>query len=156
MRRKEQNKNEKRRIRSTNSKTELDESEDEYIEEDEDDCRRCDRTQTVKRKPRDMKVHYGLIASGNRVIKDAQNRKALVKELGSNVLCVEMEAAGLMDNFPCIVIRGICDYADSHKNNVWQEHAAAVAAALAKELIGYVVPDEIDTWKSAKDILENS
>ena len=85
-----------------------------------------------------MRVHYGLIVSGNKVIKDATLRDNLNKELGGNVFCVEMEAAGLMDNFPCIVIRGICDYADSHKNKDWQEHAAAVAAAFAKELLGYV------------------
>ena len=28
----------------------------------------------------------------------------------------KMEAAGLMNEFPCIVIHGISDYADSHKN----------------------------------------
>src|SRR3989440_3608490 len=44
----------------------------------------------------------------------------------------EMEAAGLMDSFPCLVIRGICDYADSHENDRWQPYAAAVAAAYAK------------------------
>ncbi|KAG4269316.1 AGC/PKA protein kinase [Fusarium proliferatum] len=31
----------------------------------EDDCRFCEKSQTVKRKPRQMRVHYGLIASGN-------------------------------------------------------------------------------------------
>jgi len=46
-----------------------------------------------------------------------------------------MEAAGLMDSFPCLVIRGICDYADSHKTKRWQEYAAATAAAYAKELL---------------------
>lgn len=46
-----------------------------------------------------------------------------------------MEAAGLMDNFPCLVIRGICDYADSHKNKRWQPYAAATAAAYAKDLL---------------------
>jgi hypothetical protein len=50
-----------------------------------------------------------------------------------------MEAAGLMNNFPCLVIRGICDYADSHKNKQWQRYAAATAAAYAKELL-YVIP----------------
>jgi hypothetical protein len=40
--------------------------------------------------------------------------------------------AGLMDSFPCLVIRGICDYADSHKNDGWQNYAAAVAATYAK------------------------
>lgn len=40
-----------------------------------------------------------------------------------------------MDDFPCLVIRGICDYADSHKNDRWQPYAAATAAAYAKELL---------------------
>jgi len=61
----------------------------------------------------------------------------LRKEL--DVLCFEMEAAGLMDNFPCLVVRGICDYADSHKNNLWQGYAAAMAAAYAKELLSVIL-----------------
>jgi nucleoside phosphorylase len=60
-------------------------------------------------------IHYGLIASGNRVIRDRVTRERLRKEL--NVLCFETEAARLMDNFPCVVIRGIYDYPGSHKNN---------------------------------------
>ena len=52
-----------------------------------------------------------------------------------NALCFEMEAAGLMDVFPCLVIRGICDYSDSHKNKDWQEYAAATAAAYAREIL---------------------
>jgi nucleoside phosphorylase len=66
-----------------------------------------------------------------------------------------MEAAGLMDNFPCIVIRGICDYADSHKNKDWQEHAAAIAAAFTKELLGYVQPSDVDGERPVKDILSH-
>jgi len=54
-----------------------------------------------------------------------------------------MEAAGLMNSFPCIVIREICDYADSHKNDRWQLYAAATAAAYAKELLGYVPIQDI-------------
>ncbi|KAF7516377.1 hypothetical protein G7054_g14183 [Neopestalotiopsis clavispora] len=119
----------------------------------EEDCQHCDKTQIVKRKPRDMRVHYGLIASGNQVIKDASVRDQLSKDMDKKVLCVEMEAAGLMDNFPCIVIRGICDYADSHKTTAWQEHAAAVAAAFAEELLGYVQPQEVDQEKMVKDAL---
>ncbi|KAJ5656116.1 hypothetical protein N7507_008066 [Penicillium longicatenatum] len=94
----------------------------------------------LRRNPRDMRVHYGLIASGDQVIKDAVARDSLNKSLGGLVLCIEMEAAGLMDNFPCIVIRGICDYADAQKTKDWQEYAAAVAAACAKELLEYVQP----------------
>jgi nucleoside phosphorylase len=69
-------------------------------------------------------------------MKDGSIRDKLARELG--IICFEMEAAGLMDNFPCLVIRGICDYADSHKNKQWQEYAAATAAAYAKELL-YVI-----------------
>ena len=122
-------------------------------DEEEESCRLCDRTKVAKRKPRDMRVHYGLIASGNQLIKDADFRDKLNKNLGGHILCVEMEAAGLMNDFPCIVIRGICDYADSHKNDDWQEHAAATAAAFAKELLEYVQSSDIDGERTAKDIL---
>lgn len=104
--------------------------------------------------PRDVHVHYGLIASGNQVIKDAAFRDRLDKVLSSHVLCVEIEAAGLINDFPCIVIRGIYDYADSHKNKDWQEHAAAVAAAFTRELLEYVQPSDIEGERLVKDILK--
>lgn len=78
-------------------------------------------------------IHYGLIASGDKLMKDAMIRDRLSAE--KDVLCFEMEAAGLMNTFPCLVIRGICDYSDSHKNKEWQGYAAMVAAAYAKDLI---------------------
>ncbi|KAF6782421.1 hypothetical protein CMUS01_16718, partial [Colletotrichum musicola] len=62
----------------------------------------------------DPAIHYGLIASGNQLIKDARFRDTLAAE--RDVLCFEIEAAGLMNHFPCLVIRGIYDYSDSHKN----------------------------------------
>ncbi|PWY83560.1 hypothetical protein BO70DRAFT_370770 [Aspergillus heteromorphus CBS 117.55] len=102
----------------------------------EQTCEKCDRERLVDRAPRrDDRpvVHYGLIASGNQVIKHAETRDRLAAE--SNILCFEMEAAGLMDNFPCLVIRGISDYSDSHKKKEWQGYAAATAAAYAKELL---------------------
>ncbi|KAF2193167.1 purine and uridine phosphorylase [Zopfia rhizophila CBS 207.26] len=85
-------------------------------------CDQCDKKQTVRREERksaEIVVHYGTIASGNQVMKDGNTRDRLSSELGG-VLCFEMEAAGLMNSFPCLVIRGICDYADSHKNKKWQ------------------------------------
>ncbi|VUC32372.1 unnamed protein product [Clonostachys rosea] len=88
-------------------------------------------------------VHYGLIASGNQVIKDAATRDRLRQELG-NVLCFEMEAAGLMNNFPCLVIRGISDFADYHKNDIWQPYAAATAAAFAKNLLFNVHAHQVE------------
>ena len=99
-------------------------------------CANCGSNGLINRLPRDTNtpmVHYGLIASGNQVMKDGATREKLRKEL--KVLCFEMEAAGLMDNFQCLVIRGICDYADSHKNYDWQPYAASTAAAYAKELL---------------------
>ncbi|KAK6518750.1 hypothetical protein TWF506_005889 [Arthrobotrys conoides] len=93
---------------------------------------------------REMRVHYGLIASGNSVIKSAEHRNMLNKQFGGKLLCVEVGAGGLMNDFPCLVIRGICDYADSSKNDIWQEHAAAVAAAFGKELLSMVPVLEVD------------
>ncbi|KAH0523141.1 hypothetical protein TsFJ059_008189 [Trichoderma semiorbis] len=81
---------------------------EEEEEEDTKDCRFCDFTQARKRRSRATRIHYGLIASGNMVIKDAQFRNQLNERFSSKILCVEMEAAGLMNDFPCLVIRGIC------------------------------------------------
>ncbi|THY08502.1 Pfs, NACHT and ankyrin domain protein [Aureobasidium pullulans] len=81
-------------------------------------------------------IHYGIIASGNQVIKDEQERDRLRDDLGA--ICIEMEAAGLMDSFPCLIIRGICDYADFRKTKQWQPYAAMTAAACAKELLSFV------------------
>jgi nucleoside phosphorylase len=67
-----------------------------------------------------------------------------------------MEAAGLMNSFPCLVIRGICDYADSHKNDRWQRYAAATAAAYAKEFLGVVPAEDLKRTKNAVDALEKS
>lgn len=107
-------------------------------------CDQCDPSKILKRSYRDStdpKIHYGVIASGNQVIKHANTRDKLAKEL--DVLCFEMEAAGLMGSFPCLVIRGICDYSDSHKNKQWQEYAAAAAAAYAKELLSVILPNAV-------------
>jgi nucleoside phosphorylase len=85
--------------------------------------------------PARPRVHYGVIASGNQMMRHGLTRDRISYQAGG-VLCFEMEAAGLMNDFPCLVVRGISDYADSHANNAWQEFAAFVAAAYAKELLG--------------------
>lgn len=94
--------------------------------------------------------HYGIIASGNTVIKHGRTREQLREETGA--LCFEMEAAGLMLDFPCIVIRGISDYADSHKNKRWQGYAALTAASYTKELLGYVPRGQVSQEKLVADI----
>ncbi|QKX60456.1 uncharacterized protein TRUGW13939_07601 [Talaromyces rugulosus] len=122
-------------------------------------CDLCDRRWLVARPPRARKdpvIHYGTIASCDQVIKSGNFRDKLASEWG--ILCFEMEAAGLMDRLPSLVIRGICDYADSHKNKQWQRYAAATAAAYAKELLS-VIPgtrnSQASTASTATTILSD-
>ncbi|KAL4744438.1 hypothetical protein BDW72DRAFT_209019 [Aspergillus terricola var. indicus] len=96
-------------------------------------------------------IHYGTIASGNQLIKDAIIRDKLARE--KDILCFEMEAAGLMNHFPCMVIRGICDYSDSHKNDQWQRYASLTAALYAKDLLCHVSPRKIDKQERIADLL---
>ncbi|KAK3361560.1 ankyrin repeat-containing domain protein [Lasiosphaeria ovina] len=104
-------------------------------------CIGCDLEKLQPRGARlsdEPKIHYGVIASGNRVVKDGKARDDIAQRLSA--LCFEMEAAGMMDNLQCLPIRGICDYSDSHKNKEWQDFAAATAAAYARELLEGLPP----------------
>ena len=86
------------------------------------------------------------------MIKNAAERDRLGHEFGAS--CVEMEAAGLTNEFPCLVIRGICDYADSHKNDAWQKYAATTAAAYAKELLSVISPAKVAEISPATDVVQ--
>jgi nucleoside phosphorylase len=116
-----------------------------HVSDDNETCQQCDNLKIVKtRLPRGNSfpvIHYGNIASGNQVMKHGITRDRLAEQ--EDIICFEMEAAGLMDNFPYLVIRGICDYADSHKNKTWQQYAAAVAAAYAKALLLVIAPQVV-------------
>jgi nucleoside phosphorylase len=115
-----------------------------YDHEGDETCEKCDARLIVQRPARKdsiPRIHYGNIASGNEVMKHGITRDRIAKEEG--VICFEMEAAGLIDNFRCLVIRGICDYADSHKNKIWQPYAAATATAFARELLGFIDEQEV-------------
>ncbi|KAF2184785.1 purine and uridine phosphorylase [Zopfia rhizophila CBS 207.26] len=98
-------------------------------------------------------IHYGLIASANQLMKDSSIRDRLAAE--KDVLCFEMEAAGLMNHFPCLVIRGICDYSDTHKNKEWQGYAAMAAAAYAKDLLCRIAPNRVEAERKISDILSS-
>jgi hypothetical protein len=107
----------------------------------ENSCDGCPAEWEETRSPRessDPETHYGIVASANWVIKHGGTREQLRSMTGA--LCFDMEAAGLMNDLPCIIIRGICDYADSHKHKHWQGFAALAAASYTKELLEYV-PD---------------
>jgi hypothetical protein len=98
-------------------------------------------------------VHYGTIASGNQMMRSASERDKTSAKLGG-VLCFDMEAAGLMDSFPCLVVRGTCDYADSHKNKRWQAYAAGTAAAYAKEVLLVLPPAEVAKSRTADEAVK--
>jgi nucleoside phosphorylase len=120
-------------------------------------CQQCDWSKAVERAPRKnsaLRIHYGTIGSTNEVIKDGETRDKLRMDLG--ILCVEMEAASLMDEFSCLVIRGICDYADSHKNKSWQPYATTTAAAYAKELLSIILAQDIVTITRVVDALRGT
>ncbi|KAI2829167.1 hypothetical protein CBS147345_10812 [Aspergillus niger] len=126
-----------------------------YIHAAGKNCSKCDVLETVERDDRfdDAPViHYGTIASGDIVVKNAALRDEIRDKHGA--ICLEMEAAGLMNNFPCVVIRGISDYADSHKNDRWQPYAAAVAAACAKEYLEHVQVKDVSGEPTAKALFE--
>jgi nucleoside phosphorylase len=126
-------------------------------------CSNCDTKGEITRDDRDSnepEVHYGVIASGNALVNDAAIRDwirdLICKDTGVECICIEMEAAGLMNSFPCLIIRGICDYADSHKNDRWQRYAAATAAAYAKEFLGVVPGEALEKTRRAAEVLDAS
>ncbi|KAL6808319.1 ankyrin repeat-containing domain protein [Trichoderma sp. SZMC 28015] len=98
----------------------------------------------------DPAIHYGLIASANTLMRNASVRDEMAKK---GVLCFETEAAGLMNHFPCLVIRGICDYSDSHTNEKWHGYAAMTAAAYAKDLLSRITPNRVEAEAKISNIL---
>lgn len=115
-------------------------------------CENCERGQIVLRSRRrsiEPKIFYGTIGSANVVVKDPVVRDQLKKDMG--IICLEMEAAGLMDAFPCLVVRGVCDYADSHKNKRWQPYAATTAAAYMKELLMIIPAQQVKETVNARE-----
>lgn len=96
-------------------------------------CRR--RSSTEHNGPR---VHIGAVACADTVMKSGEHRDHLVQS--EDVVGFEMEGAGVWDNISCIILKGVCDYADSHKNKAWQLYAAATGAAAAKAFLEYWEP----------------
>ncbi|KAM5347713.1 hypothetical protein ACJ41O_007537 [Fusarium nematophilum] len=116
----------------------------------------CDKAHLVSREYLDLKrndpvkfrdpaIFVGPVASGDTVMKSGEDRDRIAKEEG--VIGFEMEGAGVWDEIPCIVIKGVCDYSDSHKNKRWQQYAAATAAATTKALLEALIEDEIGRYK---------
>lgn len=78
-------------------------------------------------------VHIGRIACGNTLINSVVHRDQIAAQDG--VIGFEMEAAGIWDYLPTIVIKSVCDYADGHKDGRWLRYAATTAAACTKAVL---------------------
>ncbi|TQN66850.1 5'-methylthioadenosine/S-adenosylhomocysteine nucleosidase [Colletotrichum shisoi] len=111
---------------------------------------RCDTARLVRRdrfddmlesEPDDhFEIHVGCVGSGDMVMKSGLDRDRIARDHG--LVAFEMEGAGMWDEVPCIVVKGVCDYADSHKNKRWQAYAAATAASVMKALLArYIQTD---------------
>ena len=110
------------------------------------DCSQCDPRMLVQRKSREgtqLHFHQSTILSGDTVMKDARERDRLSK-VHYGARCFEMEAAGAVGSRSLLVIRGISDYSDSHKNSAWQNYAASTAAAFGRELLYTIQPVELE------------
>ncbi|CAG1000765.1 5'-methylthioadenosine/S-adenosylhomocysteine nucleosidase [Gammaproteobacteria bacterium] len=85
------------------------------------------------------RVFYGSIASANTLLKNPGKRDDLLRDQ-LHAKAFEMEGSGVADaaweyEVGYLVIRGICDYGDSRKNDDWHCYAAAVAAGYARALL---------------------
>ncbi|KAL3455277.1 hypothetical protein BJX64DRAFT_295203 [Aspergillus heterothallicus] len=78
-------------------------------------------------------IHFGSVASGDTVMKSGEDRDRTASQ--HSAIAFEMEGAGVHPNLQCMVVKGVCDYADSHKDKLWQPFAAGSAAACVKAIL---------------------
>ncbi|PQE09312.1 ankyrin repeat protein [Rutstroemia sp. NJR-2017a BVV2] len=131
------------------------------IESEESGCSHCDPDRIRSRQPREIQdpiVHYGLIASSHHLTRHGATRDKFAHKHG--ILCFETEATGLRNAAQYLVIRGICDYADSHRSELWHAYAAAAAAAYAKEVLSFIptvfktIPLATNSYAEAAPVLD--
>ena len=106
---------------------------------------RCDEQHLVPRerlklerdldggKAQEPAIHIGPVGSGDMVIKSGEHRDGIAQP--HRIVAFEMEGAGVSEEIPCVVVKGVCDYADCHKNKKWQDFAAATAASALKAVL---------------------
>jgi nucleoside phosphorylase len=112
----------------------------------------CDKSRVVKRmrlcdpkNPPKPIIHFGTVGSGNRVMKSGQERDHLARLY--QIIAFEKEGAGVFDDgLDVYVIKGICDYADGHKNMGWQNYSAYAAAGAFKAFLEEY-PGRTTKWK---------
>ncbi|KAL7935629.1 hypothetical protein V8C35DRAFT_259314 [Trichoderma chlorosporum] len=118
--------------------------EESYLVERERLQEKQDLEQSNHEEAQEPAIHIGTVASGDTVLKSGEDRDSIAAKEG--VIAFEMEGAGIWGEIPCIIVKGVCDYADSHKNKKWQDFAAATAAAAAKALLHRYPKTEKIRW----------
>ncbi|PYH66629.1 purine and uridine phosphorylase [Aspergillus vadensis CBS 113365] len=99
-------------------------------------------------------VHLGTIASGDGLVMNAELRDRLNGEYGRSILCFECGSAGVMNILPCLVVKGIAGYADSHKYDAWRPRAIAAACSYAKALILQIPPEEVPQQENSVHVTD--
>ncbi|KAL6237462.1 hypothetical protein BDW75DRAFT_248950 [Aspergillus navahoensis] len=119
---------------------------------------KCDQERLILRlRPfqGEFNIHFGRIASGDTVMKSGRDRDRIADK--EKVIAFEMEGAGIDGIMPFLVIKGVCDYADSHKNKVWQKYSAGAAASCMKSLLEqWAVIDQAEERHSLQESLRPS
>ncbi|KAF4412182.1 Aminodeoxyfutalosine nucleosidase [Colletotrichum fructicola] len=94
---------------------------------------KSDRQATSDTSKSPPEVFLGTVGSGDTVMKSGEHRDMMAQQHG--IIAFEMEGAGVWDEIPCIIVKSVCDYADSHKNKKWQGFAAMAAASATKAVL---------------------
>jgi nucleoside phosphorylase len=124
------------------------------------DCTACDKAREITQKLHKANgpvIHYSTVASANQLMRDSKRRDLYNKDYDSRILCFEMEAAGLMNSTPCLVIRGLSDYTNSYKreDHAWHGYAAAAAATFTKEFINTIPSNWLESMLTVAEALSN-
>lgn len=120
----------------------------------------CDEDYLVVRKQlkeqdeaQEPAIYIGAVASGDTVMKSGEDRDSIARR--ESVIAFEMEGAGVWEEMPCIVIKGVCDYADCHKNKLWQHFAAATAASASKAILEQYIRTDRGRGRFIQDSLRS-
>ncbi|CAI4218984.1 unnamed protein product [Parascedosporium putredinis] len=100
-----------------------------------DDIQKLERSDNQKQEAQARSIIVGMVGSANSLVISSKHRDALVQQ---GIVAVEMEGAGVGHDTQTIIVKGVSDYADSHKNKDWQGFASIQAASVARELLIFV------------------
>ncbi|KAK2601614.1 hypothetical protein QQS21_004849 [Conoideocrella luteorostrata] len=99
---------------------------------------KIERVRAATEQPPKPNIHVGTMASADIVMRASPEFVTQLKD--RNVLGIDMEGGGVYRATDCIVIKGVVDYADTHKNKIFADYAAASAASVALAFLMKLYP----------------